>query len=720
MIISIDIGTSYSSVCLLTAEGKTEPVETTTGISIYGGKYSLPSAVFVDENGEVLVGQAAMNSRKKMPQNFRSEFKRDLGQDIPIMLGGRNFLPEDLYTELFRHMKGCAEKQGMEDVEKAYITYPASFGKTKRERITQAARKAGLFDIELVDEPTAAAMCYGEKGKIQDGDILLVYDFGGGTFDAALLKYEAGKYESLTSAEGVEHCGGIDIDRMIYSDIHARIAPRLLQPLAANKPNRLRFEGQLAEMAVKIKHHLSAAEYAYEDIAVGFDAMEYRLSCEELEKMSVGLVSQTIDCCRSILGSAGITVSKLDGILMVGGMSRMPLVQRMVREFAGNTVVHTDVDPDLAVVQGALSLGLKNPNVQCQVENNYFYRVKAGQSYEEAVTYEPCGLDVKEVVKGWQKAAEQGDAAAQYNLGACYAKGLGVEQSYEEAVKWYRKAAEQGDAVAQYNLGVCYAKGQGVKQNYEEAVKGWQKAAEQGYAAAQFNMGISYMHGYGVEQSYEEGVKWYWKAAEQGHIAAQFNLGSCYVNGHGVEQSYEEGVKWYWKAAEQGNADAQSTLGFCYDKGYGVEQSYEEAVKWYRRAGEQGHAEGQYNLGVCYFNGYGVKQSYEEGIKWYWKAAEQEHTVAQFSLGNCYMNGIGVEQNCEEAVKWYQKAANQGGAEAQCALGTCYLNGYGVEQSYEDALKWYQKAANQSYERANYYIRVCLHIMNAKGLIRYI
>ena len=158
MVISIDIGTSYSSVCLLTPEGKAEPVETTTGISIYGGKYSLPSAVFVDENGKVLVGQAAMNSRRRMPQNFRSEFKRDLGQDIPIVLGDRRFLPEDLYTELVLHIKGCVEKQGMEEVEKAYITYPASFGKAKRERITQAARKAGLFNTELVDEPTAAAM----------------------------------------------------------------------------------------------------------------------------------------------------------------------------------------------------------------------------------------------------------------------------------------------------------------------------------------------------------------------------------------------------------------------------------------------------------------------------------------------------------------------------------------------------------------------------------
>ena len=473
MVISIDIGTSYSSICLLNTEGKAEAVETTTGISIYGGKYSLPSAVFVDKNGQIVAGQAAMNNRKRMPQNFRSEFKRDLGQDIPIVLGDRMFLPEDLYTELFIHMKGCAEKQGMEEVEKAYITYPASFGKAKRERIIHAARNAGLFDTELVDEPTAAAMCYGENGKIKDGDVLLVYDFGGGTFDAAVLRYKNGKYESLTPAEGVEHCGGIDIDRMVYSDMHGRIPPDMLQPLAANKLNRLRFEGYLAELAVKIKHHLSTAEYTYEDIAVGYDSMEYQLSRNELERMSVGLVAQTIDCCRSILGNARIAVNELDGILMVGGTSRMPLVQRMVREFARGTVMHTDVDPDLAIAQGALCVGLRNPDVQFHLGFIYANGTGVEQSYEGAA-------------KWYRKAAEQGHAEAQYGLGCCYAKGTGVEKSYEEAMKWCRKAAEQGHAEAQYGLGYCYAKGTGVEKSYEEAVKWCRKAAEQGHAEAQY------------------------------------------------------------------------------------------------------------------------------------------------------------------------------------------------------------------------------------------
>ena len=122
MIVSIDIGTSYSSICILEPDGSAKPVDISTGASMYGSKFSLPSAVYVEDDGTVLVGQAAMNSRKRKPQNFRMEFKRDLGQEIPVMLGNRSFRPEELYTEMFRHMKGRAEQSAGEKIEKAYLT----------------------------------------------------------------------------------------------------------------------------------------------------------------------------------------------------------------------------------------------------------------------------------------------------------------------------------------------------------------------------------------------------------------------------------------------------------------------------------------------------------------------------------------------------------------------------------------------------------------------
>ena len=135
-----------------------------------------------------------------------------------------------------------------------------------------------------------------------------------------------------------------------------------------------------------------------------------------------------------------------------------------------------------------------------------------------------------------------------------YSRGVShyIKQEYEQAVDFFRKAAEQGHATAQYNLGVCYYNGQGVIQDYKEAVKWYRKAAEQGYANAQNNLGGCYYNGWGVAQDYNEAVKWYKKAAEQGNAHAQNNLGVCYENGQGVTQDYNEAVKWYKKAAEQG------------------------------------------------------------------------------------------------------------------------------------------------------------------------
>ena len=160
----------------------------------------------------------------------------------------------------------------------------------------------------------------------------------------------------------------------------------------------------------------------------------------------------------------------------------------------------------------------------------------------------------------WQKAAEQGDPEAQYQLGRMYRDGTDVPQDYEKAAEWFRKAAEQGNADAQNDLGVLYELGNGVPQSYTEAANWYRKAAEQGNMYAQCNLGISYKDGNGVTQDYAEAAAWFRKAAEQGHADAQNWLGVLYENGDGVPQSYTEALNWYRKAAEQGNEDARKKL----------------------------------------------------------------------------------------------------------------------------------------------------------------
>ncbi len=187
------------------------------------------------------------------------------------------------------------------------------------------------------------------------------------------------------------------------------------------------------------------------------------------------------------------------------------------------------------------------------------------------------------------KAAEKGDAEAQFNLAQCYYNGDGVTQNYEEAVKWYKESADQGYAEAQCRLGVCYGNGQGITRDVGKANELFRKAARQNNAWAQRCLGISYYYGKGVEQNYSVAVWWYRKAAEQGVAEAQNVLGVCYENGEGVNRDYKKAVEWYRKAAEQGLDEAQYNLGRCYENGIGVPKDKSIAVTWYTKAAEQGY-----------------------------------------------------------------------------------------------------------------------------------
>lgn len=269
--------------------------------------------------------------------------------------------------------------------------------------------------------------------------------------------------------------------------------------------------------------------------------------------------------------------------------------------------------------------------------------------------------------------------------------GKGVPKNEEEAVQWYRKAAEQGFAQAQYNLGVCYHYGVGVLINLAEATQWYHKAVAQGYPDAKtqlvkleqekksrqttqspeqlFTIGCNYYYGEnGKSIDYAQAIQWFNQSAELGYTSAQYNLGVCYKQGQGVAKNEVEAVRWYYKAAEQGHKGAQYNLGVCYRHGQGVAKNEAEAVKWYRMAAEQGHVAAQNNLGVCYEEGYGVPKNQVEAAKWYGKAAEQGQMNAQYNLAVFYTNGQGVPKNLAQAKNWYTKAAAQGHPDAKTQL----------------------------------------------------
>jgi TPR repeat protein len=185
-------------------------------------------------------------------------------------------------------------------------------------------------------------------------------------------------------------------------------------------------------------------------------------------------------------------------------------------------------------------------------------------------------------------AAEQGNAASQFNLGLMYDTGESVTQDYQEAVRWYRLAAEQGYANAQFNLAVMYAKGYGVAQDYQEAIRLYQALAEQGEADAQTRLGLMYEKGQGVTQDYQEAMRWYRFAAAQGDADAQFILARMHDYGEGVTQDYQEAVRWYQFAAEYGNSLALGRLGLMYYQGQDVPKDYVKAYMWFNLAEKDG------------------------------------------------------------------------------------------------------------------------------------
>ena len=168
--------------------------------------------------------------------------------------------------------------------------------------------------------------------------------------------------------------------------------------------------------------------------------------------------------------------------------------------------------------------------------------------------------DFTEALRWFRIAADQGHAAARFNVGVIYDSGLGVAQDFAEAARWYRLAAEQGYAAAQYNLGALYEAGQGVSQSDAEALRWYRLAAEQGHAKAQTSIGGLYEGGRGVPQSYAEALRWYRLAADQGHATAQFDIGMLYANGRGMPMNTVEALRWLHKAQAGGSEPARDWI----------------------------------------------------------------------------------------------------------------------------------------------------------------
>ena len=347
MWLGIDFGTCNSSAALLldgTLKRIAEPLK---------HDYCFPSSIFVTGQGEILVGHAAENARQQDPQRYCHEFKRDLGSDTPYTLGNRQMLPEELITEVIRKLKVEADKvvkgRGIQPLSDAIITVPATYGKYKRDMMQEAGMAAGFSQVELLDEPVAAAIYYFRHAPVVEGEIVLVYDLGGGTFDATLVQRKAAGYKILAMPKGLPNCGGKDFDREIYQDFKQRCSESLGRRLDDKK--EWRTKAIVGDLCKQIKHQLSEAEEAQVYIPIG-DGESYTLTRQVFNGIIEPLIGETIDCCDQLVRSAGIEWQQVDRVLLVGGSCRIPYVQETVEEKFGRPHLLVD-EPELAVCLGA-------------------------------------------------------------------------------------------------------------------------------------------------------------------------------------------------------------------------------------------------------------------------------------------------------------------------------------------------------------------------------
>lgn len=369
-IIGIDLGTTNSVVCLMEgAEAKVIPNSE--------GNRTTPSVVAFTKGGERLAGQVAKRQAVTNPEHTIYSIKRFMGRrydevteemrmvpykvgksesgGVRIGIGDKQYSPEEISAMILQKLKQAAEDYLGEKVDKAVITVPAYFNDTQRQATKDAGKIAGLTVERLVNEPTAAALAYGLDQK--KDQLIAVYDFGGGTFDISILEVGEGVVE-VKATNGDTHLGGDNIDQVIIDWLLEEFKKDQgidlsKDPMAVQR---------LKEGAEKAKIELSTAQES--DVNLPFITadsggpkhLNVKLTRSKLEQMAESLIQRSVAPCKQALKDAGIEAGKIDEIVLVGGQTRMPAVQDLVKELFGKDP-HRGVNPDEVVGIGAAIQG---------------------------------------------------------------------------------------------------------------------------------------------------------------------------------------------------------------------------------------------------------------------------------------------------------------------------------------------------------------------------
>ncbi|MBS5946154.1 MAG: molecular chaperone DnaK [Peptoniphilus harei] len=348
-IIGIDLGTTNSAVAVM--EGGDAVI-----IPNIEGNRTTPSVVAFTKDGERLVGETAKRQAITNPDRTVSSIKRHMGSDFNVKIDSKTYTPQDISAMILQKLKSDAESYLGEKITEAVITVPAYFTDAQRQATKDAGRIAGLDVKRIVNEPTAAALAYGED-KDKDAQTVMVYDLGGGTFDVSILELSDGVFE-VHATRGNNKLGGDDFDNRVIDYIAEEFKKENGIDLKADKMSLQR----LKEAAEKAKKELSSTMSTNINLPfitasqAGPLHLNMDLTRAKFDELTADLVKMTEGPVKDALSDAGLSASDIDKVLLVGGSTRIPAVQECIKKLTGKQP-QKDINPDECVALGAAIQG---------------------------------------------------------------------------------------------------------------------------------------------------------------------------------------------------------------------------------------------------------------------------------------------------------------------------------------------------------------------------
>ncbi|MBE9128669.1 MULTISPECIES: Hsp70 family protein [unclassified Coleofasciculus] len=342
--VGIDLGTTNSEVAIV-ENGQARILPDSEGDLI------LPSCVGLSDTGQLLVGREAWRQYAAAPERTVKSIKRLMGTQQKTNLGDREFLPQEISAMILRALKERAESALAETVQQAVITVPAYFTDAQRQATKEAGEIAGFEVLRILNEPTAAALAY--ELRTDQTERVLVYDLGGGTFDVSVVEL-TGEITEVLASHGNNHLGGDDFDHRLQR----HLADLFRQEHGVDVPDDLQTNARLLRAAEQVKIELS--EHGFATVREPFLSskgkkalhLEVEIARHDFEELIRPLLEETLEAIDRALSDANLKSNQLERVILVGGSTRIPLVQQMVEEHLG--IAPTDsVQPDLCVALGA-------------------------------------------------------------------------------------------------------------------------------------------------------------------------------------------------------------------------------------------------------------------------------------------------------------------------------------------------------------------------------